>query len=340
MDQETETAAEGQEQSAIQSTILEYRIAERRRKAELCLWALTTVGSAIFAFVGNRYWFYPNDPYHFLNFLWLSGAAIVLPLIFWLAFGQLPLQFLGTAAKSTVFRTSILGFSFETDITGRVRTSASSDPRELEPSKRSFFEEAILRKIISDESQPASDPRQLMLRFAKASEGLAERVYTRAGIFLLVGGLIAIGGVAFFYYRSINLPVENVLLDRVLSLLPGFGVLFFVEFVALFFLRQHRAAMDDFRYFDGVRRQREESMVILTMFAENQNVVATTDVLSSMRIYSGDQKLAPGETTEVLESRRLQRDDIIVIEKLFEAFGTMRAASDKKEKKSDDKKEK
>ncbi|HXP06308.1 MAG TPA: hypothetical protein VN808_19505 [Stellaceae bacterium] len=109
-------------------------------------------------------------------------------------------------------------------------------------------------------------------------------------------------------------------------------IAFFIEFVALFFLRQHRAAMDDFRYYDGVRRHREENLVVLTMFAESGTIEPTADVIKAMAIYSGDQKLMQGETTEILESRRLQRDDIIVFEKLIEALGAVKEAA-KPEKK-------
>ncbi len=172
--------------------------------------------------------------------------------------------------------------------------------------------------------QRSKDPRELLFRFAEESSELARKVYSRAGVYLIVNVFIAIGGLGFFYLRSINLPQETQLIDRALSLLPGLGILFFIEFVALFLLRQHRAAMDDFRYYDAVRRHREENLVILMMFAENQNVVPTADVIKAMTIYSGAQKLTQGETTEILEARRLQRDDIVVFEKLIEALAQSR----------------
>jgi hypothetical protein len=172
-----------------------------------------------------------------------------------------------------------------------------------------------------------ADPRELLFRFANQSSLLAQRVYNRAGVYLVVGVFIAIGGLGFFYIRSINLPPEKDMIDRALSLLPGFGILFFVEFVALFFLRQHRAAMDDFRYYDAVRRHREENLVILTMFAENTTIMPTADVIKAMTIYSGGEKLMQGETTEILEARRLQGDDLVIFQKLIEAFSAVKAAA-------------
>jgi hypothetical protein len=178
-----------------------------------------------------------------------------------------------------------------------------------------------------------NDPRELLFRFAQESGALAQRVYTRAGVHLLVGVFIAMGGLGFFYLRSINLPLDKGLVELALALLPGFGILFFIEFVALFFLRQHRASMDDFRYYDAVRRHREENLVILTMFAENKTVATTTDVIKAMKVYSGAERLAQGETTEILETRRLQRDDIVIFEKLVEAFGAIKEAANEPKKK-------
>ena len=185
--------------------------------------------------------------------------------------------------------------------------------------------QAEARYVIA--SVAMNNPRELLNRYAKESAILADRVYTRAGVYLMVGVFISIGGLGFFYARGISLGQDADLLTRALSLLPGFGILFFIEFVALFFLRQHRAAMDDFRYFNSVRRHREENLVLLNMFAENSDIVPTADVIKAMTFYSGNQKLAQGETTEILEARRLQRDDIVVFEKLVEAFGALKAAA-------------
>jgi len=55
--------------------------------------------------------------------------------------------------------------------------------------------------------------------------------------------------------------------------------------------------MDEFRYHDAIRRSREESLVVLKLFAENPHEVPTKDVLSAMSIYSAAGKLGKGEAT-------------------------------------------
>jgi hypothetical protein len=112
--------------------------------------------------------------------------------------------------------------------------------------------------------------------------------------------------------------------EHFLNLMPGFGILFFIEFVAFFFLCQYRSAMDQFRYFDAIRRSCEESLIILKMFAENPTPVSTRDVLVSMNVYSSAGKLGTDETTEILETRRMQKDEAIVFEKLVDAVGAFK----------------
>jgi hypothetical protein len=92
--------------------------------------------------------------------------------------------------------------------------------------------------------------------------------------------------------------------------------------------------MDEFRYFEAVKRRREESLVILKMFAENSEIVATGDVIHAMNIYSDVGKLGKDETTEMLEARRLQRDEIVVVEKFIDAMSTLRDHDRVNEKKS------
>jgi hypothetical protein len=114
------------------------------------------------------------------------------------------------------------------------------------------------------------DPRELLAFYAERTSGVTRQIYSRAGVYLMVGVMIAFSGLAFFYLRSQSLPQEHDYVDRALTLAPGFGVLFFIEFVAFFFLRQYRLAMEEFRYFDAVRRRREENLGCVDKLAHPQ----------------------------------------------------------------------
>jgi hypothetical protein len=175
-----------------------------------------------------------------------------------------------------------------------------------------------------DEAVSSLDPRQLMALYGESTSKLAERIFSRSNAHLFAGGVIASIGIGVFLYRSSQISSTTEWKVIIPVLAPGFGILFFIELVAFFFLRQYRSAMDDFRYFDAVRRSREESLVILKMFAENPNTVATQDVLAAMSIYSSAGKLGKDETTEIIEARKMQRDEALVFEKLAETVGALR----------------
>jgi hypothetical protein len=168
----------------------------------------------------------------------------------------------------------------------------------------------------------AADPRASLAIYAERTSELTQKIYGRSGVYLLVGVIISFVGLGFFWVRTRELPpVANNYIEHFLNLMPGIGILFFIEFVAFFFLRLHRASMDEFRYFDAIRRSREESLIILKMFAENPTPVPTKDVLTAMNIYSTAGKIGKDETTEMLEARRLQRDESVVFEKLIDTLG-------------------
>jgi hypothetical protein len=60
------------------------------------------------------------------------------------------------------------------------------------------------------------------------------------------------------------------------------------------------------------------------MFAEYASVTPTKDVLSVMNIYSSAGRLAKEETTDILESRRMQTDELLIFERFIDAIGSIR----------------
>jgi len=175
------------------------------------------------------------------------------------------------------------------------------------------------------------DPRQLLSLYGRQTSDVANDIYRRSNVYILTGVVISLSGLIFFYFRSRDLPTKVDYVEHVLSLLPGFGILFFIEFVAFFFLRQYRSAMDDFRYFDAVRRSREDSLVVLKMFEENRTEAPTKDVLAVMNIYSSAGRVGKDETTERLEARRMERDESAIFGKLIDTINDLKKAKTARE---------
>jgi hypothetical protein len=132
--------------------------------------------------------------------------------------------------------------------------------------------------------------------------------------------LVAFSGLAFFYLQGaifVRIKYDNFT-EHLLSVAPRFGVLFFIETIAFFFLRQYRAAMDEFRYFEAIQRNREETLAIIRLLKDSGKEVDPLALVKEGCFYSHTGKLAKGETTELIESRKLDKDQTELIEKIIQ----------------------
>lgn len=276
--------------------------------AEIMLWILIAILPIINSLVPlmqeNFRWQY--IAVNMLPSLFFSLLILLLPTMFRQIFGTYPLM----AARQSRIRRRIQGIK-------------SGIPTEM-----ILGSEITINSMGIHTTKESQNPRSLMQAYAKDSAQVAERIYGRAGSYLLGGAFIAFTGLGIFYIRTDALPATDSIMDRIFQLLPGFGVLFFIEFVAIFFLRQYRSAMDDFRYYDAVRRHREESLVALHMFSENSSIALPKEVLSAVSLYSSAGKIGKDETLDIIESKKLYRDEIQVFEKIIDAVSAISRKKD------------
>lgn len=176
----------------------------------------------------------------------------------------------------------------------------------------------------------------LMRANVMSSKELADRIFRRAGVYLLIGTLIAISGMVFFYFQTAPIrdlsgeiyslpplrekPSKDMLIfNLVTTVAPRIGILFFIEVIAFFFLRLYRGAMDEFRYFEAIKRSREDLQAMVYL-QKSEGVVDVSEILRGKYFLSHSGRLAAGETTEILEARKLTRDELVLFEKLVDLF--------------------
>ncbi|MCP4254043.1 MAG: hypothetical protein GY775_11665 [Candidatus Scalindua sp.] len=179
---------------------------------------------------------------------------------------------------------------------------------------------------IEQNKYESMDVDKLLTLFSLSSERLANNIYRRAGVYLLIGVLIAFSGLVFFYSqtnKNFHSDASSPL-GMLMSYGPRFGILFFIEFVAFFFLRQYKSAMDEFRYYEAIKRNREENLALIRFAKEQKEKVDIFDLIMKSKFYSDAGKLAKGETTEILESKKLQKDEIAIFEKIIESVGNIK----------------
>lgn len=61
------------------------------------------------------------------------------------------------------------------------------------------------------------------------------------------------------------------LTSRLLQILPRFGVLFFIEYIAFFFLKQYRILMEGYRYYEAIKRERQDILSVYLLIKEYDN---------------------------------------------------------------------
>lgn len=153
----------------------------------------------------------------------------------------------------------------------------------------------------------------------KESTDIAERLYSNSRAYLMIGCLVALAGVAIFYApiwqttTHISIDLTSSLLD----ILPRFGALFFIEYIALFFLKQYRILLEDYRYYEAIKRDRQNKRLFLDLvekYSDNSEVLKILiDYLNEhpvrIPMITGDHKI---------QSEKAMYGDMDVISKITE----------------------
>jgi hypothetical protein len=160
---------------------------------------------------------------------------------------------------------------------------------------------------------------------AKSSRSLAASLYNRSGVYLIAGVSLAVGGIIAFYLLRPTLKSGTAAIDLFVALLPGSSMLLFVELIAFFFLRQSRAVMDEFRHFDQLARSREELLAALRLTEEVGKPLDVAELMAKGFYFTRGERLAAGETTEIVETRKLEKTEIDLLNRVVELISARKA---------------
>tara|TARA_B100002049_G_C16082144_1_gene377735 strand:- start:3594 stop:4424 length:831 start_codon:yes stop_codon:yes gene_type:complete len=208
----------------------------RYRKLELYFWM---VFPAIILFKP----FYENLNYgiskeFFLDYYYLFLVVILFvffPVLFKLIFRELPIEFIRNQFKN------------------------STETRSIDNVK---------------EKEKKSGIDNVLLEYIEESKTISEKIYSRSGAYLFVGCLIAFSGIAIFYspiFGQTNVDFDNNWQTNLLTFLPRFGALFFIEFIAFFFLKQYRIMVAEYKYYEKIKRHRQNNYSITKLIQENKD---------------------------------------------------------------------
>jgi len=160
---------------------------------------------------------------------------------------------------------------------------------------------------------------QLSTSFQR-SNSLAAATLRRSNVHLLLGASVGLTGLLFFYFMTgpkFLPPVAAAswpgIIANVANALPRVTILVFVELMAAFFLKQYRAAMEEFRYYEEVLRNREAALIAYfaaSAAMPNQGVLALSMELLQRTTFG---VLKQGETTAVVETARLSENEVTAL---------------------------
>lgn len=235
----------------------------------------------------------------------LAFATLLFPWVFRLIFGALPLESLRKKRAQQ-----------QLEAPTRSVETRSETPRTAE------IQEAEIR-ILSDawsaDKLSSSPATTLFAYYATSSRRLSHSIYSRAGVYLLVGVFVAFSGLAFFYVQTAQFTPSSLEgMALLVTLAPKFGILFFIELVAFFFLRQYRSAMDEFRYYEAIKRNREETLALIRAAADSGKPIDPIDLVKNESFFSKAGVLARGQSSEIIESRRLEKSELELLEKVID----------------------
>lgn len=166
----------------------------------------------------------------------------------------------------------------------------------------------------------------IIKEYQNQAEKLATQIYSRSSVYLLIGCLIAFGGVGFFYFQSISLfkDTDSKLLSSELMYtfhqsLPRIGILIFVEAIAFFFLKQYKSTMEEFRYYESIKRQRENQYLVTHLAQSYQdNSEYFEKLVTQLKLNDNPNKLFKEESTQVLENQKLSAQESDVVDKFID----------------------
>jgi len=277
--------------------------------AEMLFW------SVVFFIVTGKFWIelYSESRYLNLNrmmnivvdnYLALSIGSIILilPAMFRQVFGCTPLAWIKLMFKQKF----ILFNNEEGKVVDKSDDKSDKDNEDDEIKK--------LTSIFSKFKSENSTVMVLLKENVESSRKIAIALYRRSGFFLLVGGIIAMLGVLLFYTLNLNfVVVDGDTVKSLLSMLPRTGIFLFVEVIAMFFLRQYRVAMDEYRYYETIKRRREEVLILYKMVKESDKYFMPDIYIKLDAFFSDSNKLIKKDICSVGQSTKYDTDLIDAI---------------------------
>lgn len=187
------------------------------------------------------------------------------------------------------------------------------------------------------------DVQMLLSHNIQESKINAERLFSQSRIYLLFGCLIAMAGVSIFFYARNNYIDNTIFLEmfnkgeslsilglKIFEYLPRFGVLFFIEYIAFFFLKQYRILMEEYRYYEAIKRERQDILSAYLLFKDKcDDIEALKMLMNYLNEHSAKVPYITG--SHKIKTEKMLNEDMDFISKLITLIQTIKTPDKTKE---------
>lgn len=185
--------------------------------------------------------------------------------------------------------------------------------------------------------------KMLLAHNIQESKANAERLFSQSRVYLLLGCMIAIAGVVVFFYSSSNSIVDTFFKDilskndstsmigvKILEYLPRFGVLFFIEYIAFFFLKQYRILMEEYRYYEAIKRERQDLLSVYLLIKEcgNDHEILNM-IVNYIDKHSAKVPIITG--SHKIKTERMINEDMDILSKVIALIQTIKPTEKNKD---------
>ena len=186
--------------------------------------------------------------------------------------------------------------------------------------------DVILKEGIDDKTTSTTEKLGFLttndnrLVYIAESKSISERIYRSSGVNLFVGCLIALLGVFVFYILNAfsYSSHETALNQKLLDYLPRFGALFFIEYIAFFFLKQYKNTIEEFRYYEGIKRRRQDDYNLIGLLERFKDKDSVLNFLIENSKNVNHNILKKDETTQVIEIQKISNLETDIFGKLID----------------------
>lgn len=239
----------------------------------------------------------------------ILSIVILFPFLFNLIYTEFPFQYLRNR---------------------RIKNLSEKDPISTDESMNENKKENAIIGNRNSKTISTSNDTDILSEYLRQSRKLSELILSRSSAYLLIGCLIAFAGVVFFYFQSLSTHLDPKSLSSELTFtvretLPRFGVLIFVETIAFFFLRQFKSTMEEFRYYESIKRQRENQFLVASYGnSHKDNLDYLKNIIELLNLNENPSKLSKDETTQILENQKLLGPESDVIGKFIDLLNIIK----------------